>query len=253
MSYNSELQNNNADLQNILNTINELPDAGGGGTASDNAVLYTAQALTDAQKAQARENIGAGSVAEINTAVENSLAEAKASGEFDGEKGDTGVGITSVEQIITSNEDGGTNLIKVTLSNGTSSQFPIKNGNKGSKGDDGHTPVITADPTTDGTWIAVDGEDVCFIPNGGDGADGVGIYSIVRTSGDGSAGTTDIYTITFTNSLTSTFTVYNGKDGVKGDKGDKPVKGTDYFTDADIAEIVDAVYAKVADGNGVSY
>lgn len=53
--------------------------------------------------------------------------------------------------------------------------------------------------------------------------------------------------------------------GEKGDKGDKgatgaagadgytPVKGTDYFTESDINEIVDAVYAIVADGNEVAY
>jgi len=33
---------------------------GGGGGGSSNAVLYTAQTLTEAQKEQARENIGAG-------------------------------------------------------------------------------------------------------------------------------------------------------------------------------------------------
>lgn len=52
--------------------------------------------------------------------------------------------------------------------------------------------------------------------SGKDGEDGVGIKSIERTSGDGSAGTTDTYTITFTDETTSTFTVYNGKDGEGG-------------------------------------
>lgn len=31
MSYNTDLQNNNNDLRSILNAVNELPDAGGGG------------------------------------------------------------------------------------------------------------------------------------------------------------------------------------------------------------------------------
>lgn len=56
-----------------------------------------------------------------------------------------------------------------------------------------------------------------------------------------------------------------GATGAKGDKGDKgetgakgadgktPIKGTDYFTAADINTIVEAVYAKIADGNEVSY
>ena len=51
---------------------------------------------------------------------------------------------------------------------------------------------------------------------GGTGADGRGIVSIIRTDGDGSAGTTDTYTITYTDLTTSTFTVYNGKDGAPG-------------------------------------
>lgn len=44
------------------------------------------------------------------------------------------------------------------------------------------------------------------------GETGNGINSIVRTSGDGSAGTTDTYTITYTDATTDTFTVYNGTE-----------------------------------------
>lgn len=39
---------------------------------------------------------------------------------------------------------------------------------------------------------------------------GRGIEFIKRTSGDGSAGSTDVYTITYTDGTTSTYTVYNG-------------------------------------------
>lgn len=56
-------------------------------------------------------------------------------------------------------------------------------------------------------------------PGSGTGADGRGIVSITRTSGDGAQGTTDIYTITYTDLTTSTFTVYNGKDGEDGKDG----------------------------------
>jgi hypothetical protein len=48
---------------------------------------------------------------------------------------------------------------------------------------------------------------------GAPGDDGRGIVSVVRTSGTGAAGTTDTYTITYTDSTTSTFQVYNGSDG----------------------------------------
>ena len=45
------------------------------------------------------------------------------------------------------------------------------------------------------------------------GEDGNGITSIIRTTGDGSAGTTDTYTVTFTDTTATTFQVYNGADG----------------------------------------
>lgn len=60
-------------------------------------VLYTEQTLTEAQKAQARENIGAQPVGsylestELTSAINTALAQAKASGEFDGADGRDGV------------------------------------------------------------------------------------------------------------------------------------------------------------------
>lgn len=75
---------------------------------------------------------------------------------------------------------------------------------------------------------------------GADGEDGVGIKSIARTSGDGSPGTTDTYTITYTDNNTSNYTVYNGKDGVDG------TDGSDYvLTDEDKTEIADLAAQKV--------
>lgn len=47
-----------------------------------------------------------------------------------GDKGDTGVGIQSVEQIQTSEVSGGTNVIRVTLTNGNTSDFEIRNGSQ---------------------------------------------------------------------------------------------------------------------------
>ena len=83
--------------------------------------------------------------AELSNAVGNALAQAKESGEFNGAKGDAGVGIRSVEQTTTSTEDGGTNAITVTNTDGTTSTFEVRNGSKGSigpqgpKGDTGDT------------------------------------------------------------------------------------------------------------------
>jgi hypothetical protein len=112
-------------------------------------------------------------------------------------------------------------------------------------GKDGHTPVITVTPTTDGYWIAADGEDICFIRNGSDGNDGTGIYSIERTNGTGAAGTVDTYTITLTDGRTANFTVYNGKDGAKGDQYT--------LTDADKMDIAEQVLTLIPNGNEVAY
>lgn len=55
------------------------------------------------------------------------------------------------------------------------------------------------------------------------GNDGRSIKSIVRTEGDGTPGTTDTYTITYTDNESDTFTIYNGTDGVfVGEEADMP-------------------------------
>ena len=56
-------------------------------------------------------------------------------------------------------------------------------------------------------------------PQGSVGPIGASVSTLVRTTGDGSAGTTDVYTITYTDATTSTFTVYNGEDGKDGKDG----------------------------------
>ena len=78
------------------------------------------------------------------------------------------------------------------------------------------------------------------------GPTGVGIASIERTDGDGSAGTTDTYTITLTNGNTDTFTVYNGangKDGQNAPTYDQSLNTTDTVTFASVT--ADVVYGAV--------
>lgn len=157
MSYNNELQNNNAELQAILEMANDLPVA----------VSTAPQTLTDEEKAQARENIGALAESELQSAVDDALAQAKASGEFDGKdgvdgkNGSDGVGIKSVVQTTTSSLDGGSNVITVTKTDDTTSTFTVKNGREGSDGKDGYTPIKGVD-----YFDGKDGSD------GRDGADG---------------------------------------------------------------------------------
>lgn len=112
----------------------------------------------------------------------------------------------------------------------------------------------------------------------GAGADGIGIQEIRKT---GTNGLIDTYTITYTNGGTFEYTVTNGKDGTpcthsfegtvltmtsasgtssadlkgeKGNPGDKgdpgengktPVKGVDYFTSVEKAEMVNEVKAQI--------
>lgn len=99
-------------------------------------VLAAAQEIKD----------GAISDDKLAEAIAQALAEAKASGQFDGEPGKDGadgspgadgadgVGIQSVVQTTTSAEDGGTNVITVTKTDGSTSTFEVRNGSKGNDG-----------------------------------------------------------------------------------------------------------------------
>ena len=64
---------------------------------------------------------------------------------------------------------------------------------------------------------------------GSSGNDGIGIKSFVRTNGNGAAGSTDTYTITFTNGETSAITVYNGSDGKNGASGAAGTNGSTWY------------------------
>ena len=127
----------------------------------------------------------------LTSAVNDALAQAKASGEFDGADGDDGVSAT--------HSWNGTTLT-VTSASGTSSA--------NLKGDPGEN-----------------------------GADGVGVSSVKQTTTSTADDGNNVITVTLSNGTTSTFTVQNGSKGSKGDKGDSPVRGTDYWTDADKSEI----------------
>lgn len=102
----------------------------------------------------------------------------------------------------------------------------------------GWTPNMFLGTDADGNVVTV-----------GAGADGRGVVSIERTAGNGAQGTTDTYTITYTDGTTDYLTVYNGKDGADGYT---PVKGVDYFTDADKTDFVNAVLAALPAAEEVS-
>lgn len=65
-----------------------------------------------------------------------------------GDTGDTGTGVQSVKQTTISNTDGGSNVVTVTLTNGATSTFTVKNGSKGSNGTNGTNGKDGADGAT---------------------------------------------------------------------------------------------------------
>ena len=118
----------------------------------------------------------------------------------------------------------------------------------GAAGEDGGYYAPSVDSGGNLTWTAskagmpqVSGANI----KGHKGDTGVGIASIARTSGTGAAGTTDTYTITLTDGSTSTFTVYNGKDGASG-------SGTETTTHGIVWDLVNVTSSNnsvsVADG-----
>lgn len=83
---------------------------------------------------------------------------------------------------------------------------------------------------------------------------GSSIQSIERTSGTGAPGTTDTYTVTLTNGNTTTFQVYNGKDGSGAGDMTKAVydpkgKAQDIFAYAD-AKQAKITASGILKGNG---
>lgn len=103
--------------------------------------------------------------------------------------------------------------------------FDGKDGTTPKKGEDyfdgvdGVSPIVSVSDITGGHRISItdkSGTKTVDVLNGAKGDSGRGINSVARTSGTGAAGTTDTYTITYTDNTTSTFTVYNGKNGSNG-------------------------------------
>lgn len=115
-----------------------------------------------------------------------------------GDKGDTGVGVQSVKQTTTSNVDSGYNVVTVTLTDGTTSTFSVKNGSKGS--------------------------------TGANGTNGVSVSSVKQTTISSADGGTNVVTVALSNGTTSTFNVKNGSKGSNGTNGKDGADGEDGAT-----------------------
>lgn len=86
-----------------------------------------------------------------------------------------------------------------------------------------------------------------------EGGEGTGIASVVQTTTSTEDGGTNIVTVTLTSGATSTFQVMNGSQGSPGDPGYTPVRGTDYWTDADKSEIINDVLVALPTAEGVAF
>lgn len=112
----------------------------------------------------------------------------------------------------------------------------------GSAGDDGFSPIATVTQTSEGADISItdkNGTTTATITNGKDGEPGD--QGPAGPKGDkGDTGATGPEGPA-------------GQNGSNGKDGKTPVKGTDYFTDADKAEMVNSVLAALPTWTGGSY
>ena len=152
-----------------------------------------------------------------------------------------GRGIVSITRTTGNGTSGSTDTYTIAYSDGTTSSFTVYNGKDGAgfkplgfKNSASDLPatanpgdayfVGTASPYDVYVWSGAEWKNIGAI-NGIKGDDGRGIESVIRTAGNGAPGSTDTYTITYSDATTSTFTVYNGKNGDKGAKGDTGATG----------------------------
>ena len=141
-----------------------------------------------------------------------------------GIQGETGNGVKS---IVKTSTEGLIDTYTIIFTDGTTTTFTVTNGAdgkpgiqgiQGEKGEDGYTPIITIQ---NGKWY-VDGVDSGKSAEGIKGETGNGIASIEKTS---TVGLVDIYTITYTDGTTTTFTVTNGVEGAQGQQGIQGIQG----------------------------
>lgn len=138
-------------------------------------------------------------------------------------------------------------------------------------GEDGVSPTVSVTPITGGNRVSItdaNGTKRFDVMNGKDGAAGAGSGDMLASMYDPQGMRLDIFAyvdektkdidvdvtadeVTFADGETFQQKYDNGElkgaDGSKGSDGKTPVKGTDYFTEADKQEIVAAVLASFTD------
>lgn len=183
---------------------------------------------------------------ELTTAVETALTEAKESGAFKGDKGDKGekgdtgspgkdgsdgTSVTIVD-IKESSVDGGTNTVKFSDGN----VLNIKNGSAGSSETGGGVDADQLNAAVEEALQNAKDSGEFDGAAGADGEDGIPCTHVWN-------GTT----------LTVTSASGTSSADLKGEKGDMPVNGVDYNTDADKAEMVALVLSALPAWSGGDY
>jgi len=262
------------------------------------AISYnTAQNLTEAQKAQARANLGTtigtpappgedgyspsakviktGKTATITITDKTGTTTASVSDGADGVDGADGTSV-AIESITESDVDGGLNV--VTFSDGKT--LTIKNGSSGvgsdgNDGENGISPTVAVSKIGTTTTIAitdVNGTQTATINDGEKGEDGQSCthswngttLTVTSASGTSSAnlkgesGTSVVVSNVSTSSVDGGSNVVTFSDGntltiKNGQRGSTPIRGVDYYTEADKQEMINLVLAALPEWKGGSY
>ena len=223
----ADLDDNNTSLSDALSSLNRLCKA-----TINKKFIINSPTLT-------AEDVGALSTDTLPTAINTALAQAKDSGEFAGSDGNyiyltignpkygpEGDNLDTIHNIMFE-----FNSINVTVPEGRELQI----GDLILQEIDGNLfEIVDMSPAGSGTFdLSLRG---LITLKGTAGANGtsVTISNITESDADGGSNV-----VRFSNG--STMTIKNGKAGSVGKDGKTPVKGTDYFTAADKAEMVNAV------------
>ena len=188
-------------------------------------------------------------------AVTEALTQAKASGEFDGADGR---GITSITRTSGNGAAGTTDTYTITYTDGTKSTYQVRNGKNGADGigisgteiNENGELVITYSNNETVNLGRVVGES-----SGGAGTPGKDGGGISKTEINGEGHLVITYTDGKTADLGNVIGApgadgKDGADGMDGADGKTPVKGEDYFTEADKSEMVSAVISALPKYNG---
>ena len=166
-----------------------------------------------------------------------------------------GIGIESLEQTTISTDDSGINIWTATLTDGSTYQFEVCNGQRGEKGPQG----IQGEVGPQGIQ-GIQGETGPQGPKGDKGD--TGEQGPKGEKGDPGAPGEKGNPFTYADFTAEQLAALKGPKGEKGDTGDTgpagadgytPVRGTDYWTAADQEQIVSDVLAALPAWDGGAY